>query len=99
MLEIIALIFLTRKNGATALRKGLKPGAWKLYTVLAWFAAEIIGFIVGALLIGQVNLLGLMVFGFVFAFGGFLAIKYILDKKPDTLDEEVNRIGTEDLRP
>ena len=47
MLEILALIYLTRSIGQLALNKGLKPGTWKLYTVLAWFAGEITGLIIG----------------------------------------------------
>jgi hypothetical protein len=35
MLEIIALVFLTRKIGDLAERKGLKKGWWKFYTVIA----------------------------------------------------------------
>ena len=42
MLEIVALIFLTRKIGSLAERKGLKVGTWKFYTILAWFGAEFI---------------------------------------------------------
>ena len=47
MLEIIALVFLTRHIGTLAYQKGLKPGRWKLYLVLAWFVTEIIGFFTG----------------------------------------------------
>jgi hypothetical protein len=28
MLEILAIIFLTKKNGVLAIKKGLKPGTW-----------------------------------------------------------------------
>ena len=34
MLEIIALILLSKKNGKLAEQKGLKPGLWILYSVL-----------------------------------------------------------------
>ena len=34
MLEIIALVFLTRKIGELAARKGLKSGWWKFYFIL-----------------------------------------------------------------
>ena len=43
MLEIIALIFLTREIGKIATKKGLKPVTWKIYTVIAWIVSEIIG--------------------------------------------------------
>ncbi|RYD74797.1 MAG: hypothetical protein EOP53_17605 [Sphingobacteriales bacterium] len=96
MLEIIALIFLTKNIGEKATRKGLPPGRWKLYTVLAWFGAEVLGFILGAMLFGNENLIGLMLFAMVCAVGGYLLIKYNIDKypdNPDSLDDDINRIG------
>jgi uncharacterized membrane protein YfcA len=97
MLEIIALIFLCRKIGNTAERKGLKPGQWKLFTVLAWIAAEFIGVIIGIMLFGfdRNDLLGLMLFAVACAFGGYLLVKTILDKQPDKFDEnDINNIGS-----
>jgi hypothetical protein len=47
MLEIIAIIFLSKKNGNLAIQKGLKSGLWRWYTVLAWIVAESIGAILG----------------------------------------------------
>lgn len=99
MLEIVALIFLCKRNGEVALKKGLKPGAWKLYTVLAWLGAEIVGVILGIILFTQENILGVIALGLVSAFGGYLIIKSILDKKPDIFDDEINRIGVDDLKP
>ncbi|HPH85245.1 MAG TPA: hypothetical protein PLC48_07275 [Ferruginibacter sp.] len=97
MLEIIALIFLCRKIGNTAERKGLKPGQWKLFTVLAWIAAEFIGVVLGIMLFGfdRNNLFGLMLFAVACAFGGYLLVKMILDKQPDKFDEnDINNIGS-----
>ena len=99
MLEIIALIFLCKKNGNLATQKGLKPGAWKFYTVLAWIVAEMTGVILGIVLFGQDNLFGIMSLGIVSAFGGYLIIKALLDKKPDSYDEDIDSIGVDDLRP
>lgn len=100
MLEIIALIFLCRKNGALAERKGLKSGIWKAYTVLAWIIAEVIGLIIGMQLFGQTNIIAVMGIGIFGAFGGYLLVKYILENKPDeTMEEEINQIGVDDLRP
>ncbi|MFT3979325.1 MAG: hypothetical protein QM687_02570 [Ferruginibacter sp.] len=93
MLEIIALIFLTRKVGDIAGRKGLPPGRWKLYTVLAWFGCEIVGFFLGTMLFGQNNLIALMLFALFCAFGGYLLVKYNLDKHPDTMEDDINNIG------
>ena len=99
MLEIIALIFLCKKNGNLAIQKGLKPGLWKWYTVLAWIVAEMIGVILAMGLFGQGNLIGLMLMGIISAFGGYLFIKYVLEKKPDTFDDDINSIGIDDLQP
>lgn len=50
LIEIIALVFLCRKNGQLAAQKGLKPNNWKLYTVLAWLGAEFIGWIIAVMI-------------------------------------------------
>ena len=56
MLEIIALIILSRKNGKLAVQKGLKSGTWILYSVLCWIAFEVIGVIIGIISFGQENI-------------------------------------------
>jgi hypothetical protein len=99
MIEIVALIFLCTKNGRLAAQKGLKPGTWKLYTVLAWIATEMMGVMMGIIMFGQDNLFGIMSLGLVSAFGGYLFIKSVLDKKPDAYDEDINSIGVDDLQP
>lgn len=99
MIEIIALIFLCMKNGKLAIQKGLKPNTWKWYTVLAWLVTEMVGVILGIALFGQDNLFGIMSLGLVSAFGGYLYIKFILEKKPDAYDEDINNIGVDDLQP
>jgi hypothetical protein len=99
MLEIIALIFLTRQIGALALRKGLKPGQWKVYLVLAWFGAEILGFFIGIQLFGGYNIWGLMLFAFACAFGGYLLVHATLNKKPDSFDDDIRNIGSDERRP
>ena len=99
MLEILALIFICRSIGKTAERKGLSPGRWKFYTVLAWFLAEIIGFAFAVVVLNSIELLPLMFMGLAFAFGGYLLVKSILDKKPDNIEDDITRIGTDDLRP
>ena len=93
MLEIIALIFLSRNIGALAIKKGLKPGPWKAYMILGWFCAEILGFVIGVALFGQGNLIGLMLFAFMCAIGGYFIVDAILKKKPDALDDDIDNIG------
>ena len=99
MLEILALIFLTRNMGALAVKKGLKSGTWKLYTVLAWFAGEIIGVVLGLLLFEGSGILGAIVLGLGCAIASYAILRNSLSKRPDAMDEDINRIGVRDLYP
>ena len=99
MLEIIALIFLTKNMGALALKKGLKPGTWKLYTVLAWFGSEIAGVIIGMGIFGTEGILPAILIGLCAAVGSYFVLRASLNKRPDALDDDINRIGVNDLRP
>jgi hypothetical protein len=99
MLEIIALILITKYIGNLALQKGLKPLTWKLYTVICWIIFEIIGMAFGMFILKQKDLIPLMLLGLVSAFGGFLLIRAILQKQPDNNNEDIDRIGTDDLKP
>jgi hypothetical protein len=91
MIELFVLIFLTRNIGKLAARKGQRPGRWKLYTVLAWFAFEFPGALIG-LFISQ-NIFLALLLGLGCAFGGYLVMKYQLDKMPDLDKEWPGRIG------
>lgn len=104
ILEIIALVFLCKKNGNLAMQKGLKATPWKWYTVIAWIVAEMCGIIIGMTFYGslaaiQQNLFGISAMGLFCAFGGYLFIKFLLEKRPDNFDEDINKIGTDDLQP
>lgn len=110
LVEIIALIFLCRKNGQLALQKGLKPGVWKIYTVIAWIIAEFTGCLIGVLMfvkmpinsalqIPQSDLLGISMIALFAAFGGYLLIRYILENKPGDSNNNINEIGIDDLQP
>jgi len=93
MLEIIALIFLTREIGKIAADKGLKPGTWKIYTVLAWIAGEFIGAIIGVLIFGTSNIFSIELVAIAGAVTGYVVLKANLKKKPDLLDDDINQIG------
>jgi len=95
MLEILILIFLTGAIGTLAKRKGKKAGAWKLYTVLAWIGCEIFGLVLIIGLSANHNILILGVCGLVFGFGGYLIVKYILEKMPDKNNDWIEHIGEE----
>ena len=92
MLEIIALIFLTKHIGRIAADKGLKPGIWKLYTVLAWIAGEFLGAVVGVLIFGTDNIFSVILVAVAGAVTGYFIIKANLSKRPDVFDE-IDQIG------
>jgi hypothetical protein len=52
MLEIIALFTLTRRIGEIIKQKNRKSGWYKFMTVLLWFGCEIIGGIIGGIIVG-----------------------------------------------
>lgn len=83
MIEIIVLFFLARHISKIATQKGLPPNRWILYTVLGWIAAEFAGLILGMVLFGTENLVGLMMFAIACAFGGYLLVKRNLENTPD----------------
>jgi hypothetical protein len=94
MLELIALIFLTREIGKLAEEKGLKPLTWKIYTIISWIVTEIIGIIVGVMLFGKDNLFSVVLVGLTFAITSYFIIKAQLNKLPDqNFDDDINNLG------
>ncbi|MCX7771673.1 MAG: hypothetical protein N2376_00995 [Clostridia bacterium] len=74
MLEIIALLFLVKKNSFNAVQRGRKPLGFILLTPTLWILMELYGAFVGALL--TANWLMSYVFAIVFAVMGGLASYY-----------------------
>ena len=94
MLDLIVLFFLTREIGRLAFRKGLKPLTWKIYNVLAWLGAELIGILIGAVIFGLDNLISVQLVAFAFAITSYFIIKAQLNKLEDqSFDDDINRIG------
>lgn len=94
MLEIIALIFLTKEIGKIAATKGLKPTKWKIYTIIAWLISEIIGVVVGVMIFGADNVVSVILVGITFAITSFFIIKAQLNKLPDeSFDDDINNVG------
>ena len=94
MLEIIALIFMTRDIGKLAASKGLKPLTWKIYTVLAWIVFEIWGFMVALMFFEKDNLFSIMMVGLMFAVTSYFLIKARLNKLPDNrFDDDIENLG------
>jgi hypothetical protein len=81
-MDIIILIYLCIQIGRKAALKGLSAGRWRWYTVIAWIGAEIGGFMLGIELFGNGNLFGLLLFAFACAVGGYLLVRYQLEKTP-----------------
>jgi hypothetical protein len=99
MLDIILLVYLCWRIGNKAKQKGLKPGQWRLYTVLSWMGFELIGLIAGVMMFGYNqndlnSLYGLMALAIACGFGGYLLVKSILDKKPDIMDDDISNLGS-----
>jgi hypothetical protein len=103
MLDIIILVFVTIHIGKLAAQKGLKPGLWRLYTVLAWLGAELAGLVIGILLFGMDNIVSIILLGIGAAAGSYFAIKANLENRPDNIDHKnvnnSNSIGVSDLYP
>ena len=93
MLEIIILIFLTREIGRLAHSKGLKPGTWKIYTIVGWITLEIIGVIAGVIIFGKDNLFSIGMLGLAFGVTSYFIIKAQLTKLPDYFDDDIDNIG------
>jgi hypothetical protein len=94
MLELIALIFLTREIGKIAEKKGLKPLTWKIYLVIGWLFFEIIGIFVGVMIFGTDNLISVVLVGFAFAITSYFLIKGQLNKLPDrNIDDDIDDLG------
>ncbi|MEO8719956.1 MAG: hypothetical protein ABI297_04280 [Ginsengibacter sp.] len=94
MLEIIALIFLTKEIGRLADKKGLKPTTWKIYTIIGWLFSETIGILVGFMLFGMNNLVSVILVGFTFAITSYFIIKAQLNKLPDhDIDDDIKNLG------
>ena len=96
MLEIIILIFLTKKIGILAATKGLPGGRWKLYLVLAWIFAELFGAVIAVMIFGKDNLFSTFLVAIACAASSYFILTNYLNKLPDVVDEnDVNNIGRE----
>lgn len=89
MLEIIALIFITREIGRLANQKGLKPLTWKIYMVLGWIIFEVTGFIFALMVFDKNNLFSIMMVGLMFAITSYFLIKNRLNQLPDKEDDGI----------
>ena len=79
--------------GTLAERKGLKAGIWKLYTVLSWIGAEIIGVMIAVVLV-PFNIVVVMLLGISCALVGYFILKSNLSRRPDaSMEHDIDQIG------
>jgi hypothetical protein len=94
VLDLIVLFFLTREIGRLAERKGLKPVTWKIYNVLGWLLAELIGILIGIVIFGWGNLVSIQLVAFAFAITSYFIIKTQLNKLIDQdFDDDIDHLG------
>lgn len=92
MLEIFILIWLCRSIDPIAGDKGEKPGKWKLYIVLSWFATEIlVAFLIS--MMGAGIIISILA-AYVAAYLSFVLIKKKLMSLPDK-SQWLDEIGNE----
>lgn len=95
MVDIILLIFLTREIGKIAASKGLKPGKWKIYAIVAWFIFEIWGILFALLFFEKENLFSIFMVGLMFAVTSYFLMKARLNKMPDnSIDDDITNLGS-----
>ena len=90
MLEIIAIIALSRYIGRLAKEKNRKPGGYITMTVILWIVMELLGAVIGAIIFGE----GIMVYLFAILGAGIGALISIAVAK--NLSESVMELETID---
>ncbi len=96
MLEIILIIWLSKKIGTIAVKKGHKPGGYKAVFVILWIIGEISGAIIVAII---TNDDGLMLYlGALLGAAGAAMISFtIVNGLSDKSNNEMDQLFSEDL--
>jgi len=94
MTELIILFFLCRKIGNIAREKNMRPISWQLLTIFSFFLFEGLSFNIAIGWMGyseiktmneMISIItknpGIMLFSLFCGFGGYLLIRFILEKK------------------
>ena len=87
MLEILALIFLSRNNGDLAQQKGLKRSTWVWRTVGAWVGMEFFGAFLFLIIAGEKNMVIVYLGGIGSAIFGYFLVKKAIEKHPDVSND------------
>lgn len=93
-MDVIVLVILTWQIGVMAKRKGYAPLRWRWMVVLSWLGLEVLGLLIGFSISGNVLLAALL--GFVAAIGGYMMVRYRLERLPDInndKDDFLERLG------
>lgn len=97
MLEIIGLVFFSRKLGPIILRKGESKNKWITLFIISFLAAEFLGLFIGIMIFGEDKIAEPAVTGYILAFSSFYVVRAILNNKPDaqTYEQLIDQIGTD----
>jgi hypothetical protein len=82
MLEILLLIFLSKKIGTMAETKGHSKVTYRVLTFVSWFFFEFVGAIIGLLIFGN-NGYEFYLIGLLCAVGGYGLMYVIVNALPD----------------
>lgn len=100
-MDLIILFFLCRKIGKISREKGLRAFKWQLFTILSWFIFAAIGMNIAMGWLGYHEIKtveeafafvtknpGASMFSLFCGFGGYLLVRYILEKKESPLNSK-----------
>ncbi len=91
MLEILALIFGSRKIGLLAESKNEPASKWKIIFVISWFAAEFFGAFIGLLFLKDI--FPALIIGLGCAISVYLLITNYLNKMPNNFLNDIDTLG------
>ncbi len=92
MIEILAIVALSRRIKKIVTAKGLKPGKYIGILVALWIGMEVLGFLIGGALFGESLLI--VVFGLAgAAIGGLLAFQIANNAKGENI--AIDEFGTD----
>ena len=92
MLEILAIIFFSKKIRTIAEEKNISAKKWIIRLIVVWFSIEFAIVLAGVVLFGEDSILiiGLLALG-MGVLSGFVTLNEL--KKQETLDDEIEDLG------
>jgi hypothetical protein len=96
LLEIILLVYFSRKIRGLAVNKNESKGKWTFILIITWILSEILGIVIGLFLFGQENLIMTAVVGWAFAVSSYFLVWASLNSVPDTsYDQMIDEMGSD----